>query len=253
MVKYINKQNNKNSMKRLNIFLILLTLLTIPLISANLGTFKQGDCVDVKTILNTTSVTLSTLNYPNGTIAVSEQDMTNVAGKTWNYTFCNTSIVGNYNYDYYDGEGNIYVNEFEITNTGESFNLQTSSIYIVALVFIVLLIVSLIFIINILPSSDAVDIEGNILQISWLKYLRPILWICVYGLGLGILFIISNMALAYIPNAMVGNFLFALYKIAFWMMIVMLPIYSIWILVRAFQDREMKKLIERGVQIKSTP
>ena len=136
MVKYINKQNNKNSMKRLNIFLIMLTLLTIPLISANLGTFKQGDCVDVKTILNTTSVTLSTLNYPNGTIAVSEQDMTNVAGLTWNYTYCETDTLGTYNYDYYDADNNVYVNSFEISPSGAT---QTTAQGIGSISFILLL------------------------------------------------------------------------------------------------------------------
>ena len=228
-------------------------LLILPMVSSGLGTFKQGECVDIKTILNTSSVTLSTLNYPNGSVIVSEQDMTNSVGKTFNYTYCSATTIGKYYYDYYDADGNVYVNDFDVTSTGENLTLEYGLIYFFALVFIVLVILGIFFIISLLPSQDTVDTEGNIMQISWLKYLRPVLWIFIWALSLGLLFIISNITLAYIPNPMVGNFFFALYKIAFWMTIVMLPIYSIYILVRAFQDKEMKRLIERGIEIKSTP
>lgn len=100
--------------KILTLMIIGIFLFSLAFVSANLGTYTQGECVDIKTILNTSSVTLSTLSYPNGNIAVSNKVMTNIAGKTFNYTYCSTNFIGTYNYDYYDASGNVYVNSFEI-------------------------------------------------------------------------------------------------------------------------------------------
>ena len=105
-------------MNKIYLSLIIALLLVLPLASASLGNFNPCDPVDVKTILNTSSVTLSTLNYPDGSLALSNKAMQNVAGKTWNYTFSNTCTIGTYNYDYFDAKGNTYVNNFSIGNGG---------------------------------------------------------------------------------------------------------------------------------------
>ncbi len=59
------------------------------------------------------------------------------SGLTFNYTFCNTSDPGKYIYDYFDTEGNVYVNDFTITpsgfeiNSGQSIGLFGSLILII--------------------------------------------------------------------------------------------------------------------------
>lgn len=101
------------------IYLILaLALFIIPIVSANLGTFKQNECVDIKTILNTSYVNISTLSYPSGDLIVSNKQMQNVGGLTWNYTNCVNDQIGSYNYDYFDSAGNVYVNNYEISPSG---------------------------------------------------------------------------------------------------------------------------------------
>ncbi|MBE3128079.1 MAG: hypothetical protein IMZ60_00160 [Actinobacteria bacterium] len=103
-------------------------LITGGVVSASLGTFKQNDCVDIKTILNTTAVTISSLNYPNSSKVLGITSMTKT-GLTFNYTFCNTSTSGRYNYDYNDSEGNVYVNDFEINPAGvESTQSRTDAV-----------------------------------------------------------------------------------------------------------------------------
>jgi len=121
-------------MKKL--ILILMGLFLISLVSGGLGTFKQDGCVDIKTILNTSAVNISTINYPNSTIAVSNKAMTK-NGLTFNYTYCNTNALGVYIYDYFDEDGNVYVNDFEITGNGRE-NPSGS----VSVLFIILFIIS---------------------------------------------------------------------------------------------------------------
>ena len=131
-----------NLMGRKGILVILVMIFSLAFISASLGTFQQGDCVEIKTILNTSSVTLSTLSYPlDGGIAKSNIAMQNIAGKTFNYTFCDTPTIGTYVYDYYDADGNVYVNDFDITASGQSGN---SNIVFIVLVIILLYALTLI-------------------------------------------------------------------------------------------------------------
>lgn len=99
---------------------VLITSL-LPFISARLGTFKQNECVEIKAILNADWVYISTINYPNLTIAESNIEM-NKTGQTFIYEFCNTSKLGTYIYDFYDSNEDVYVNDFEITPSGFSIS-----------------------------------------------------------------------------------------------------------------------------------
>jgi hypothetical protein len=122
-------------MKNKLILIIMLGIVLTSLVSAGLGTFKSGDCVDIKTILNTTDVTISSLSYPNSTNALGITNM-DKSGLTFNYTFCDTSTIGTYYYDYNDSEGNVYVNDFEITPSGVN---QTTSQGLGSLAFLFLM------------------------------------------------------------------------------------------------------------------
>lgn len=132
-------------MKSYMIILVLVSMiLMMGMSSADLGTFKQGDCVQIKTILNTTAVNISTISNPNSSIVISNQEMTKNAF-TFNYSFCNTSILGLYVYDYFDVEGNTYVNSFSITPSGSSINSGSSltlfgSLLVIFIFAIILLI-----------------------------------------------------------------------------------------------------------------
>lgn len=124
-------------MKYKLILVMIIGLFLISFCSASLGTFKQGDCVDIKTILNTSAVTISSLNYPNSSTALGITEMEK-NGLTFNYTFCNTSTLGNYNYDYNDSEGNVYVNDFLVTANGQ---IQSTSQGLGSLAFLGLMLV----------------------------------------------------------------------------------------------------------------
>jgi hypothetical protein len=107
-------------MKKL-LMCFVLGVLLISMASASLGTFKQNECVGLKTILNSTWVNVSTISYPDGSIEILNDAMEKNA-LTFNYTFCSTSQIGEYLYDYYDNEGYVYVNDFDVTASGSESN-----------------------------------------------------------------------------------------------------------------------------------
>lgn len=114
----------------LSFILIFFVLAMINYASATLGTFKQNDCVNVKTILsNVTLVNLSTLSYPNSSIAVSNIVMSQT-GQTFTYEFCGANVTGTYIYDYFDNIGGSYVNDFIITPNGENASIGSAVFYI---------------------------------------------------------------------------------------------------------------------------
>jgi hypothetical protein len=111
------------------IFIILVLLMFIPVVNADLGTYKQNECVLIKTLLNTSTINISTINYPNSTTVLSNIEMVKV-GQTFTYNFCNTTVLGTYIYDFLDAEGNPYVNSFTITKTGNIITIADSILYI---------------------------------------------------------------------------------------------------------------------------
>jgi hypothetical protein len=127
-------------MKYKLLLIMLLGLFLLSFTSASLGVFQQNSCIDIKTILNTSAVTISSLNYPNTSNILGITSMTK-NGLNFNYTFCNTSTLGTYTYSYNDSEGNIYVNDFLITSSGTS---QSTSQGIGSMVFLGLMIILMI-------------------------------------------------------------------------------------------------------------
>lgn len=101
---------------------IMLGIMFLGLASANLGEFKQGECINIITNLNSSSVNISQIvsPSPNSAILINNKAMTNLGGGTFNYTFCSTSKLGRYTYGYCDySNSECYSNDFTITSIGE--------------------------------------------------------------------------------------------------------------------------------------
>ena len=193
--------------------------------------------------------------YSNGTALVENDDANSLGSGSFYYPITFTS-QGLYKVKMFCTDGTYsYSSEgfYKITYNGEEISTEQTYVYILGLIFLVLVILGTVFIINSLPSKDSMDVDGNIVQINWLKYLRPVLWIFTWGVGLAIVFIISNLGIAYLSNEMIGKLFFVIYQFMFYVVIIGVPVYFIWIFVKIFQDKEMQKLINRGVDIKGTP
>lgn len=143
---------------------------------------------------------------------------------------------------------------FDLTYTGRNFTEEMASAYMIAIAVLIFFLICLVLLISKLPTKDITDEEGTILQIANLKHLRPVCWGIAWSIIVTILFIVGNMTLAYLPTTMVGDLFMRLFFILFWTtIIVALPLWGIWIFTGILRDKEFKSMIERGVNIKSTP
>ncbi len=102
---------------------IIIGIFLISLVYADLGTYKQGEIISVRGNLNASSVNVS-IYFPNSSIAVDNQPMTQLKAEIWNYSFSSTNTLGEYIYDYCDQDGrNCRENYFEVTPTGLGSNI----------------------------------------------------------------------------------------------------------------------------------
>jgi hypothetical protein len=243
--RYLNNRKLYKAMENKVIPLIVLLILFLPIVSANLGTFKQNSCVDIKTILNTSSTNISSISYPNSSIAVTNKIMTK-NGLTFNYTFCNINEIGNYIYDYSDAEGNVYVNDFEVTYNGESNTPEKVYIYIIGLLALIGMIFALLYSTRFLP-QDSRNQNGEIIQINFLKNLRPIFYMFAWGLFMAITFIVENICFAYLQSPMIGNLFSKLFGVEMAITIVAVPLSFIFLLKKAMEDKETQNMLNHGV------
>jgi hypothetical protein len=232
-------------------------LFSLTFVSAeSIGEFRLGDNVQIfQTCNNCTQCDFTRVIDSDKQIILSNIDTTKDGTFFYyNITSPNFTKVGDYSYCY--NCGNLVENstgciDFKISYTGDSLNGVSMNAYFMAIFILIFLFGIILLSVRQLPNTDSTDEEGTILQVSNLKHLRPVLYGCAWACILGLLFTVSNITLAYLPTYMFGNLFFNIYTICFWMTIVAMPLWFIWIFVKVFKDVEMKKLIERGVDVKS--
>lgn len=101
-------------------------MISIPLGSTFLGYIETNECIQLITISNSSTMTISTISPPGELIILDEPMEKN--GKTFNFTFCNTSVTGKYNYDFYNAEDEFFVNDFFVNPLGREFDSGQSNI-----------------------------------------------------------------------------------------------------------------------------
>jgi len=201
-------------------------------------------------------------------------DFSRVMGLNDRTLFTNINAIKDENYFYYDIASPNFTNvgkytycytcgnnvkndtgclDFTITYTGGDLTLQMVILYSISIGFLIFLFILVLLFTRTLPSKDAMDEEGIILQINQLKHLRPLMYAFAWVLVLTMLFIISNLTVSYLPTFMFGNLFFAFYKIMFWFTIIAVPLWFIWMFTNIFRDKEFKRMIERGVEMRGQP
>lgn len=104
------------------LFLSLLSILFLSMfVSADLGTIKKGTCVLIKEQTEGSSANVSTIDFPDTTIGLTDAPMSK-NGTTQFYQFCNNQQMGKYNYGVHDNLGNQYSNTYDVTADGKPFS-----------------------------------------------------------------------------------------------------------------------------------
>jgi len=237
------------------ILTIILGIFLISLTSAEqqtLGTFKQGECIQlIQTHGNCTYNNITFIYQVNNATLYNISDQMTKVGTFYNYTFCNTSLVGEYIVNGFgnpDGERTSWNYDFWITGTGFEFNQPRALLTLGLFGILIIVFIINIGVIPLLPRDDNKDEEGTLISINKLKYIRPILYVTAWFLLIAIVYSASNLALAYMGSTLLGSILFKIFQVMFALSSPMIVIWFIFIFYNFFQDKKMKEYLDRGWQ-----
>lgn len=143
--------NKSIANKSLLLVLVVITLITTylsPSVSADLKSYPTGSCVPIRVLSNCSNVNLTEVTNLNMTYIINKQ-MTKLGGQTFNYSFCNTSLPGEYTYSWspvcQDCTNVDCGNYFTITATGQTLD-TSKSIVLLFIIGILIFITVLLFI-----------------------------------------------------------------------------------------------------------
>lgn len=221
-----------------------LGIFLISIASATLPTVKQNDCVELKTILDTAWVNISSVTYPNQTTLFLNKEMTKNA-LTFNYTFCLTGLTGNYLYDYFDAEGNTYINDFPVTPSGKVSSIPEAILYFLLTIIMFLVTIVVFYFILTLPYQNTRNEDGQVVEVTKLKYLKVFLITILYPIIIVTLNLMNGIAVNFMSltifTGIIGFFFETLLRLA-WMWTVVMALWIIFLLIR---DTNYKKILKQ--------
>ena len=140
-----------NSMKKSGYVIILLLFLMVIIMvnfsssAGSIGLVKQGNCINLYNYCPTCSyINLTAIKYPAGTMSYMNNGMTKT-GTNYNYTFCNTTSLGDYSYTTCGDKEGIQRCEdiaFEVTPSGRGGNSNIAFVIILIVIIYAVTFVS---------------------------------------------------------------------------------------------------------------
>lgn len=233
-----------------------LLILTLVLLILPLATALDYPTHQVNTTLrfsitsnNATGCNLTTINSPGGMITINQA--ANKSYQTFNFTIesTNYSNFGPYCHNLECSDGYTITSGekcYEINYFGKELTSSQSTLYIGLLGILIFTLFISFMGIRQLPDDNAKDEYGRIMSINYLKHFRLVLWLVCYFLFIGIIFLSSNIAFAFLSEQLFANVLFTIYQVLFALAPVVVIVLMISFFVKFFHDKEFQRLLNRG-------
>ena len=231
-------------MKNKILVLFVLGIFLFSFVSATLPDVKQNQCVQIRTILNTASVNISSITYPNETTLFLNEFMTKNA-LTFNFTFCGTDLIGKYDYSYFSEDGDVFVNDFLVTPSGRVSTTGESILYFVLTVIMFFATFGMFYLSVVLPYRNARDDEGNVVEIILAKYLKVMVIALTYPIIMITLNLMNGLAVNFtsltIFSGIIGFLFEVMVRLAWPWTIIM----GFWIIYLMIRDSNFSKIIKK--------
>ena len=239
-------------MKKCLIILLLSILLILPLATAlEFPTHQTNTTLRFSiTSNNATGCNLTTINTPNGVNVINQA--ANKTFQTFNFTLqsSNYSEFGTYCHQLEcTDDFKITSGEkcYEINYLGKELTESQSTLYIALIAILIFTLFATFWGMGHLPASNEKDEFGRLLSISYLKYFRLPLWLFAWFLFLGIIYLCSNIAFAFLPVQLAANITFAIFIMMFAVSPIIVIILMISFFVKFSHDKEFQQYFNRGI------
>ena len=234
------------------ILIITLALLIFPLVSAmDYEKIKQDTELQFSiTSNNATVCNLTTINTPLGVTTINQTGTKSF--QTFNFTInaTNYSEYGIYCHNIECSDGiNIESGEkcYEVNYYGKELTSSQATIYIGLLGILIFTLFITFMGIKQLPDDNAKDEYGRIMSINYLKHFRLVLWLTSYFLFIGIIYLSSNIAFAFLAEQLFAKLLFAIFTVLLALAPIVIIVLMISFFVKFFHDKEFQNMLNRGI------
>lgn len=236
-------------------FVMVGVILLLSLCSATdtLGVFEINKDINLLQVCDNCSyVNLTTVQLPNSTILSLNTNMTST-GTTFNASFSQTDLLGNYIYTTCGDVDGILTCEsvsFIVTTTGSILSTAQGIVYIVFLIAVLFIFSLSLYGAIKIPWKHTTNTEGKIIGINDLKYMKIILWTFTYMValfGLGITNAIMNNFLFWTGASIVFNWL---YWILFSFLFPVMVFSIVMVIITILTNLKFKSAFERNVPLR---
>ena len=241
---------NKNYLLLLLLFVFLINIASAEV--QTLGTFRQGsdinlvqNCVN-STYSNITRITAGT----NSIFLINQQTPMTKNSDNYNFTFSNTTAIGQYLvYGQCDENGIItnWVYDLFVNYSGTLPTITEGIIYFISVILLIFIFVLCLLATIKIQWTNNTNEEGSVLNINNLKYLKIFMFFMTYITLIGIVYLVWNITLGFLSFNVASN----IFQGLFWTLIVfMFPMIVVGLLISVIafvQDKKLAKAIKRGV------
>ncbi|MFA6201192.1 MAG: hypothetical protein WC679_12390 [Bacteroidales bacterium] len=163
----------------------------------------------------------------------------------------NFTLIGYYSYQIRCqsrlGQGGFINGNYIVQGVGLELTDGRSLLYFLEVGSLFLFFILILYFMGKLPDGETRDGEGNLISINNLKYFKSVLLFTDWMILIGIFYLLSNLAFAYLGERLVAQTMFMIYSICFRLTLPIVIVWFIWIFVQIAQDKKMKRLIQKGI------
>ena len=232
---------------------IMIGVFLISLVGATqqtLGTLKKGDDMNlIQTCGNCTFNNISTVLYPNSSIAISNVKMTK-DDTFYNYTFNDTQTTGIYIVNGFGDPNGIktsWAYDVEVTPTGTLLETSDSINYAILTLGSLFLFLLCLYGGMVLPFRNGRDGEGKIISVEKLKYFKVGLLFLSYVFFAWFLNLLLTLSTNFSVLTQFTKFFEVIFSVTNTVSLALFVLMLFVMSVLAWKDLQLKKLLEKGI------
>jgi len=199
---------------------------------------------------NATKCNLTTINSPNS-ILIINQEGTKLS-RTFNFSVNanNYSEKGRYCHNIECSDSVTFTTGqecYQVNYLGKELTQSQSTVYLGLLVILILIMVATFIGIGYLPNQNEQDPEGKIMSITYLKYFRLPLWVFIYFLAIGIIYLASGIARAFLNDSGFAKLLWAIFIMMFSLSPLIIILIVVYFFIKFYEDKQFQQYLNRGI------
>lgn len=245
-----------NLVKRLSLLLFLFAFIPLAIAENTVYTINQDVLISHPIRVNgaLTSTALANITIRNNSAIMINFKAMTYDSATGEYKFLlkggNVSSLGTYDYcitSTDSGLNDTSCYQFDITTMGDKLSVSQGMIYIVLMFFSLIVFFITLYGALAIPWKNPRDEDGQILNVSDLKYAKMFCMVFSYVLFTWLMWIGWNLSYGYLSFNVMANFFKVAYRILLAFMYPAIVLSFIIMIMRIYNDSKISELIDRGI------